>query len=323
VRVLTINSHESYVYSLAQLGGIELDIIDRMPGRYTDRWDERIRPIPESARLITIDEALGQPERYDCFIGHNLTDISDTKELRIPSILVIHSSLDGLLATQTTSHSREEIHRILQKYMQVKNLTVVGVSRMKLNSWGVTDGLVIPRVIDTDFFQGWQGDDPRGLRVANQLVEKGRILALDFFTDLVRGFDIRLVGHNPQMGIKPARDQQELLACYQSHRYYIHTSSEGLEDGYNMASLEAMATGMPVVCNRHSTSPIIDGKNGFISDDIAYLQDKMHLLERDRELARQLGESTRQYVAANHTREQFDHLWGEVLETAGRRFAGS
>ena len=47
----------------------------------------------------------------------------------------------------------------------------------------------------------------------------------------------------------------------------MHTASPELEDGYNMATLEAMATGLPILGNAHPSSLIEHGKNGFMSND--------------------------------------------------------
>jgi glycosyltransferase involved in cell wall biosynthesis len=54
--------------------------------------------------------------------------------------------------------------------------------------------------------------------------------------------------------------------------------------------LEAMASGMPVVSISSPTSPIIDGKNGFISSDLYYLKDKLKLLLDNLELAKSVGQ---------------------------------
>ena len=39
-----------------------------------------------------------------------------------------------------------------------------------------------------------------------------------------------------------------------------------------MATVEAMAAGMPIIGNRHPDSPVEHGVNGFLSDDPAELK---------------------------------------------------
>ena len=316
MRVLTINSHESYISNLACIDEIELTIIDQMTGRYTEKWDERIRKIPENAKLVTMSEAIKSKWSFDVFIGHNLTDIRDSKPFKLPSVMIIHSTLDGLLLTQSPSYSRDEIHKILQAYVNLTNVLPVAVSTLKAKSWGITDCPIIPFYIDGNIFQGYKGTIAAGLRVANQLVEKGAILEIDMFGALIEGENFNLIGHNPVLGISSAANQEELVEAYQSHRYYIHTAAPNMEDGYNTASLEAMAVGMPIICNNHSSAPVEDGVHGFKSDDIDYLRTKIKLLDEDQELARQLGANGRQYVLEHHSLDTFKTLWLDVLEQA-------
>ncbi|UCD37183.1 MAG: glycosyltransferase [Fidelibacterota bacterium] len=320
MRILTLNSHQPYIYDLAQISGIELLVVDRIPGRERDKWDEAVRPLPDNAQLLALNTALARPPACDVFVAHNLTDLSMIKTLSLPSVLMIHSSLDRLLTTQETSYSREDIHRILQAYITLKHVVVTAVSTMKANSWGITDCPIVPFYTDTDFFQGYHGSNPQGLRVTNHLVEKGAALNLEFFSSLIEGIDVRVVGLNPRLGTQPAASREELLQLYQSQRYYIHTAVEDMEDGYNMASLEAMATGMPIVCNQHSTAPITDGKNGFMASDLAYLREKIHSLEENLDLAMQLGSEARKYVLENHSRAQFESKWRDILDLAIDRF---
>ncbi|MCK4577967.1 MAG: glycosyltransferase family 4 protein [Candidatus Marinimicrobia bacterium] len=316
MRVLTINSHESYIYSLTAIDEIDVTIIDQMPGRYTEKWDDRVRPIPGNAQLITMEKALDQRLAYDIIIAHNLTDLNDTKKFDLPAVLIIHSSLDGLLAAQTATYTRADIRGIVQAYLSLKSIFPVSVSTMKAASWGIDDCPIIPFYIDTNFFTGYTGELSRGLRVANQMLEKAQVLNLAFFNRLVKGVEWDLVGHNPSMNRKPAQDLAALRHEYRTHRYYLHTAAEQFEDGYNTASLEAMATGMPVICNAHSSNVVTDGVTGFVSDDADYLRRQIKHLESDLDLAQRLGAKARKYVARNHSFELFRSMWLDVLESA-------
>ena len=46
---------------------------------------------------------------------------------------------------------------------------------------------------------------------------------------------------------RPARSFAHLRDLLRVHRFYIHTADPALEDGYNMATVEAMASGLPVL----------------------------------------------------------------------------
>lgn len=305
---------------MARMGGIELVVLDQLPGRERDKWDTGVRPLPTNVQLTSLEQVLQRPPDCELLVAHNLTDLSATKVLDMPRVLLIHSSLERLLATQSTTYTRDDIFRVLQTYVQLKSVVVASVSTMKAASWGITDCPIVPFYIDSSFFQGYHGEIPRGLRVANHLLEKGVALNLEFFTALIEGFDVQIVGDNPRLNTAPAQSSAELREFYRSYRYFIHTAAEGMEDGYNMASLEAMATGMPVICNQHPSAPIIEGQSGFIATDVVSLQEKMRLLENDRELATRLGAAARRYVVKNHSLNQFESGWREIFALAIRRF---
>ena len=121
-------------------------------------------------------------------------------------------------------------------------------------------------------------------------------------------------------GVREAASHRELRSFYRSHRFYLHTAHPEYEDGYNTASLEAMATGMPVVCNAHPSAPIENGVNGFVSDDVQELREGIRRLLADRDLAEKMGQAARESVVEQHSLERFRALWNEAIELAVRRF---
>ena len=66
-----------------------------------------------------------------------------------------------------------------------------------------------------------------------------------------------------------------------------------------MATLEAMAAGLPVLGNPHPTSPIEHGVSGFLSDDPAELHASAERLLQDRELAVHMGKEARKLCCGN------------------------
>ena len=152
-----------------------------------------------------------------------------------------------------------------------------------------------------------------GLRICNQVQKRKEILLCDFHQAAFQDARVRLVGFNPDMpGISPFESWEDLKTILACHRFYVHTAHPELEDGYNMATLEAMAAGLPVLGNRHPSSPIEHKVSGFLSDDPRVLNGYAKLLLRDRELAGKMGEAARKKAA-----EWFS------LEKFARRFQGS
>ena len=70
--------------------------------------------------------------------------------------------------------------------------------------------------------------------------------------------------------------------------------------------LEAMSVGMPVVTSHNKTSPILDGENGFCSNDTDYLKSCIDLLMKDPVLAKRLGENARQTVVQKFPIKKFE-----------------
>ncbi len=179
------------------------------------------------------------------------------------------------------------------------------VSKMKVETWGL-GGDVVNFFAAIDEYPVWRGDLQRGLRISNHILRRPRVLLWEFHQAAFGDLPVTIVGHNPEMhGVKPAADWKDLKKILSLHRFYIHTADPRLEDGYNMAMLEAMAAGLPVLGNRHPTSPIVNGMNGFLSDDPGELRGLALRLLADRDLALQLGSGARETVRRQFSPERF------------------
>jgi glycosyltransferase involved in cell wall biosynthesis len=321
LRLLTFNSHESYVSSLSRIG-YTWDVIDNLPGRYTKSWDSRIRPLPSNMRLIPLSEWNPEPASYHCIIAHSIDDLLLARKINAPKIIVLHISLDGYIAQEGNKTDSDKARKALSTYLKLIKGLAISISVMKQSSWGVS-GPVIPMGIDTDYFQGYHGRIAAGLRVANQLLQKDRMLDTGTHIRIIDGFPWKLAGHNPDIpGVTAAANSEELRQLYCSYRFYLHTAREGFEDGYNAASLEAMACGMPVVCNHSSSSPVINGVNGFMSDSIPELRKAVRLLLDDQSLAVRMGMEARRTVQENFSLSQFIRNWRNAIALAVELYSG-
>ncbi|MEO5348582.1 MAG: glycosyltransferase [Magnetococcus sp. YQC-3] len=318
--ILTLNCHEAWVHQLAALGG-RLEIIDGLPGRYTPAWDVRIRPLPAHARLLSLAEALEQRRAYRCIIAHSMTDLLDIKSLAAPRLLVLHNTLAGRMQGSSTL-SPQQVRTVLRHYLQQTGGHAVAVSAMKGRSWGLA-GDIVPCGVDPEAYPPWSGEVASGIRVANQIRQKEQILDWKLHLAAFQQRPVRIVGHNPEMpGVSPSESWEHLKSLLQSHRFFIHTAAPQLEDGYNMAMLEAMAAGLPVLGNRHPSSPIVSGVNGFLSDDPVELGQWADTLLQDRELARKWGESARQTVKEKFSLQLFATRLQKSIRTAQRLYLG-
>lgn len=316
--LLTFNCHEPYLHCLAKVG-YEIDAIDGLPGRVVSSWDEQARPIPKNIKLISLND-ISNHQNYVAGIAHNITDLLALRDIDIPKILVFHVNLEARINEGGANITQDRVSRDIAKYLNYIGGIVVSVSHSKLASWNIPGHVILPPV-DPCEYDCYTGELPIGLRVSNQVSLRNKLLCWNVHDAIVKGFEWHLVGYNPDMeGVGPAKDWEHLKDLFKTHRYYIHTAREGLEDGYNLALLEAMCTGMPIVSTFCENSPVEDGVSGFVSNDIDYLRSGIRSLIADRELAIKMGMKARLTAIEKFPLEQFITKWQAAIGEACRRY---
>ncbi len=295
-----------------------MDVVDGLPGRYVTSWDTRARPVPENVQLIQLRDVSSRGP-YMVALCHNISDLISIKHLDVPRVVVLHTNLNGRIAEEGCTLSLSDMQDTMRTYVRLVGAVVIAVSETKLASWGVP-GKIIEPPIDSDDYGGYTGEIPRGIRVSNFITKRAHVLALDVYKDLTRDVEMTLVGSNPDIpGSEPARNWDHLRELLQTHRYYVHTARPGLEDGYNLALLEAMGTGLPVISTSSPTSPVLDGESGFVSDDLSYLRWGIKQLIDDPELARRMGERARNTVLSRFSMSKFLERWHDAIREAQAR----
>ena len=317
--LLVFNCHEAWVYQLVALG-CALDIIVGLKGKYRQTWDKNMRPVPPNSRLISLAEALNSPRPYYCIIAHNISDLLDVKSRPDPRLIVLHSTLEGRVAEEQSWVPPHKMREVLFKYLELVGGHAVSVTKLKARSWGIPDEDIVVFGIDPDDYPPYSGHEACGLRISNFIDNRKKILLWDLHAKAFSGIPVRLVGHNPNMlGVAASESWDHLKALMQAHRFYIHTADPELEDGFNMATTEAMAAGMPVLGNLHPSSPIQHGVSGFLSNDPDQLRKYALILLEDRELAVKMGREARKAVMQRFAMSKFRDSFLMSIETARRK----
>jgi glycosyltransferase involved in cell wall biosynthesis len=110
------------------------------------------------------------------------------------------------------------------------------------------------------------------------------------------------------------------------NRVYIYTGTQPAS--YTLNFMESLMTGIPVVAlgSQHATSLgiagqvyevdkiIQNGVNGFVSDDIGYLREKILWLLDNPQAAKQIGEMGRETAIKYFGKETIKQLWKETLD---------
>lgn len=319
MRLLVFNCHEAWVHQLSVLKA-ELDIIVGLEGHHADGWDLRMRPLPSRARTLSLSEALENAQRYDCIIAHNLTDLLDCKSLTGPRLLVVHSTYEGRALSEGAELPLDDLRSTIKRYLKLVGGHAVAVSDMKRGPDGFPRDVVTAGVDVTDY-EASNGEIAAGLRVVNHISQKQAVLLWDFHEQAFAGLPVTLVGHNPDRpGVEPARDWDDLKATLARHRFFVHTADPRYEDGFNMATLEAMAAGLPVIGNRHPTSPVVHGVNGLLADTPGELRDHAERLLADRDRALSLGGAARETVERRFPLERFGRDMQHAIHKAQRNW---
>lgn len=317
--ILTFNWHEPFIYNLARTGQ-SFDVAEPSVSRAGLRkWDLRCRPVPSNCAIIGMQTAVEKLERkaYSAVVCHNPADVAAVAAFDVPVVLVFHNRLSTELALGGDTVASGDYLGGVKPLIERADIKVF-VSVSKKEDWGM-DGEVIGPGVDVTLRSPYTGNILKVLLVGNLIKERGVMLGHDLRMKAVEEFEYSIAGNNPSIpGSAPARNYDELLGMYASHRVYFHATIHPYEDGHNMAMLEAMAAGAPVVACAHPQSPVEDGVNGYISGDIGTLKEDIRALMGDLPLAIKLGRAGRETAVQAFPMGKFTSSWNTVLERAAK-----
>lgn len=313
--ILTFNWHEPYISLLAKTGH-NFSIAEPDVGRgLIRRWNRAARPVPAYATIVSQKEAVKSLEakNYDLVVCHNISDMKRVAGYGVPKILLFHNKLTTELALGKNTVTRVAYLDAVEPYIS-KADKLVFVSESKQADWDLQDGMVIAPGIDFDATPAYRGNITAILQVVHRIKERDIMSGATLSEKITAGFDYRLVGDNPTYpDSHPATNHDELMMFYTSHRLYLNTTWAPYEDGYNLAMLEAMACGAPVVSFANPTSFITDGVDGFISSDVNRLRGNIKKLLADDRLAKKIGAAGKETAKKMFGIKTFVDRWNRLF----------
>ncbi len=320
-RILTFNFHEPYLCLMSKIG-LPMDAGHYSQGHLKRQWHAVFRPIPDNMTAITEDVWRERVESnyYDVIIAQNEMNGLDVAKAPCGRLLLCHnrrSFLNTTLRIEGAADPLEVFNKMLL-YLGHK-FEFLYISESKRDDYGIPGRVILPG-IDLDEYSGYRGEDPHVIRVGNTMRQRTRMFDYDFQEQVCAGLPSKVVGVNTDIpGSEVASSWDALREIYRRHHCMLHVTREEFEDGYNLAMLEAMATGMPVVSLANATSPLTDGVDGFVSSDAAVLHDRIQQLLDDPALAREIGARGRETVARTFPMAAFCEKWREAILVAADR----
>lgn len=313
LKIFSFNWHAPYLYLLSKLGHQFIIVEPEVSPGIVKRWEVEMRPLPSNVKLISAVQAKQELEEgnIDLVLAHNVKDLLLTRGYQIPKILVFHNKLSTEIGLSRDAIDSNEYLKSIE-FLR-RDVKEVFISESKRRDWGGQGDIILPG-IDVLEYGGYSGETPTILRVGNHFKERDLMLGYSASQQVADGFPCVTLGINPTIpGVELAKSFNELKEHFRRCRVYLNSTVENYEDGYNLALLEAMATGMPVVSTPNKTSPIIDGVNGFISDDISYLRTGVKMLLENPSRAREMGEKARETVVRQFGLSAFLSRWNKVI----------
>jgi glycosyltransferase involved in cell wall biosynthesis len=317
MHILTFNWHTPYISLLVQLDH-SFDVAPANPEApiHLDPWHENMRPLMPNVSPITKREALNRlkENHYDLILGHNVGDLIFTKEFSLPKILVFHTRLITKADVNGKPHLRQNYRQKVREL--ISGVYCIFIAQSKRYDWGLPGEVIMPG-IDIAQYGGYTGYRPRAIRVGNFIKLRDITSGYSIQVAILRELPNLTVGDNPDIpGSRPSKNWEDLKSIYRDNRLFLNTNIPKWEDGYNLAMLEAMATGMPVVSLANPVSPLTDGRDGFVSKDVPILRERVKQLLEDLSLAREIGAAGTETVERLFPIEPFLEKWEAAIRRA-------
>lgn len=309
LNILTKNWHTGFLYNLSKIGHNWFVLGD---------WQEGNRPLPPNFEIGGWEAARRNFSRFDAVIGHNIRSdlwkfLPYCIRYRKPYFQVIHGR--RARGGYSRSHLRKLVKNLysniaLGTLVRMGLVRLVFISPYARSDWPLP-GTVVKQGIPVDELGPYEGTEPTLLAVGNMLHREH--FAFDELMQMRAQVPLKIVGDNPAISdVRASKNWDELRSFYCRCRAYLNFTRVP-EDGYNLALLEAMGSGMPVIALRHPSTPIRDGENGFLVDSLPEAVDRAKRLLADLELARRLGNCARETIMRQFSVERLRSHWDELL----------
>lgn len=306
LKVLTWNTHGSYLYYLSQAPH-EFYVLSK-PGRPAG-YGGRCGPIPWGPNVHDMPADRVRAQEFDCIVFQDddqyekdQYELLSAAQRRLPRVYIEHDP--------PRQHPTDTVHPVDDPDVLLVHVTYF--NELMWNS-GRTPTTVIEHGVRLPQGVTYGGDCARGLSIINNLRQRGRRLGADIYTRARDVVPLDLIGmDSASLGGLGEIAHPELPAFAARYRFLfnpIRYTSLGL------SVIEAMMIGMPVVAlaTTEMVTVIENGENGFIDTNAESLHMVMQELVRNPALARHLGANAQRGARERFGIERFAADWNTAL----------
>lgn len=314
LNILTVNWHTGYLYNLSKIGHHWLVL---------GEWEQHNRPLPANFELGEWAQARRDFPKFDAVVGHDIRRdlrmfLPYCLRYRKPYFQVIHGrrARGGFSRSRVRKLAKQLYSNVvLRPLVGLGLIRVVFISPYARSDWNL-DGTTIDQGINLAEMGPYQGTEPSLLTVGNTLHREH--FAFDDLMQIRKQVPVKIFGVNPSIpDCRPSKNWEELRSLYCQNRAYLNLTREP-EDGHNLAVLEAMGSGMPVISLKHRSTPIRNGENGFLVENVSEAVERAKQLLANLDLAQSLGRCARDTVERKFSSEVFRERWNELMARSTR-----
>lgn len=314
--VFTYNQHPAYIYLLSHVDA-EFYVVGS--------WDVETRPHPENIQFVSPDNAGRYASKADVWLSHLITPdlirfIRLGRQLGWPEriVQVMHGRSDR------TGHIDSEFKRVGYWYgkkaviplLWLGKLTgkieYVYISDYVADSWKVRGKTIYPAVLPE--IETHRDTEDYVLVVGNEL-HRGHF-EFDILQEVLSEDHFHVCGRNPKVDAGPGRvSWTNLKSQYQGACCYVNLLQQP-ENSFNLATLEALGSGVPIVTLDHPRSVFEHEETALVCTDAREIEDAIDRLRRDKELARELAANAKHMANNRFDISRFRQEWLTVLTSS-------
>lgn len=298
--VATINRHLGYQHELCPTADGWIFVLG---AGGIEGWDSDVRPPPDHMTLATAEELAGLD--FDIFLAQTVPDWNWAQEHVTDKPVVCLEHCTPLILSPYEAHPNTNLLVVANNLM-----AQMWVSHNDL------EPVVIVNGVTQDEYPEWCGGNERVLTLRNAHKQRGEYTGYELWSKVAEAFPVDLYGFDNE-GWQNSRDWVKTKALFQTYEVYLDCT---ICNQPGFALLEAMATGMPIVCRTVGEYPITveHGVSGFSfsGDDLGNVYPYLFCLLRDDKLRQRFSEAVRERAARLFSGERFRREWRQVFERA-------